>query len=91
MPRASFDAAVLLLLTAFIVFRVFWMMLGLCAKAEPATSTQIRIFTVGFVFIPSSYFFTGVPALPAGDAGSRSWLKYVVVWQVATTLSLCAY
>ena len=38
-----------------------------------------------------SYFFTGGPGLLAGPAGSRSWLKYVVVRQVATTLSPGAY
>ena len=81
-----------LLLTAFIVLRVFWIMLGLWAQAEPAASTQTRIFCVGFIFIASlPYFFPGVPGLPAGVAGSRSWLKYVVVKHVATTLSLDAY
>src|SRR5260370_17940746 len=51
MPRASFEAAVSWLLTAFMVLRVFWIMLGLWAEAKPAASTQTRIVRVGFVFI----------------------------------------
>ena len=73
------------------VLRVFWIMLGLCAEARPAAITQTRVVTIGFIFILSPYFFTGGPGLLAGAAGSRSWLKYVVVRQVATTLSPGAY
>ena len=77
MPSASFEAAVALWLTTFIVSRVFWIVLGLWAGAKPAASTETRIAVVivmaGFVFILSPYFFTGVPGLlAAGDAGSRS-------------------
>src|SRR4030081_1773569 len=46
MPRASFEAAVALLLTVFMVLRVFWIMLGLWAEARPAASTQLRIVIV---------------------------------------------
>src|SRR5208282_6235197 len=57
MPRASFEAAVALLLTVFIVLRVFWIMLGRWAEARPAASTETRIVVViviaGFVFILS--------------------------------------
>jgi len=93
MPRASFEAAVALLLTVFMVLRVFWIMLGLWAEAKPAASMQPRIVVVvvNAGFIMSPYFFTGGPGLLAGPAGSRSWLKYVVVRQVATTLSPGAY
>src|SRR3979490_1163597 len=49
MPRASFDQAVALLLTPFMVLRVFWIMLGLWAEAKPAASTQTKIVTVGFI------------------------------------------
>src|SRR6202171_1445957 len=49
MPRASFEAAVALLLTPFMVLRVFWIMLGLWAEAKPAASTQTKIVTVGFI------------------------------------------
>src|SRR6266849_1247075 len=49
MPRASFEAAVSWLLTAFMVLRVFWIMLGLWAEAKPAASMQTRIVTVGFI------------------------------------------
>src|SRR6266852_9361090 len=56
MPRASFEAAVSWLLTAFMVLRVFWIMLGLWAEAKPAASTQTRIVRVGFVFILSLLF-----------------------------------
>src|SRR5271165_5746199 len=66
-------------------------MLGLCAPAKPAAMAQTRIVTIGFILILSPYFFTGAAVLLAGPAGSRSWLKYVVVRQVATTLSLGAY
>ena len=62
-------------LTAFIVLRVFWITLGLWAKAKPAASTQARIVIVGVTLASScpSYFFTGGPGLLAGrDAGSRS-------------------
>src|SRR4029077_4217129 len=46
MPRASFEAAVALLLTPFMVLRVFWIMLGLWAEAKPAASTQTKIVVV---------------------------------------------
>src|SRR4030081_378774 len=46
MPRASFEAAVALLLTVFMVLRVFWIMLGFWAEARPAASTQLRIVVV---------------------------------------------
>src|SRR5450759_1910356 len=49
MPRASFEAAVALSRTVFIVLRVFWIMLGLWAVARPAASTQTRIVIVGFI------------------------------------------
>src|SRR3982074_44297 len=49
MPRASCDGAVALFLTAFMVLRVFWIMLGLWAEAKPAASTQTKIVTVGFI------------------------------------------
>src|ERR1700687_6304692 len=49
MPGSSFEAAVALLLTPFIVFRVFWIMLGLWAEAKPAASMLTRIVTVGFI------------------------------------------
>ena len=78
-------------LTVFMVLRVFWIMLGLWAEAKPAASTQTKIVVVNAGFIMSPYFFTGGPGLLAGPAGSRSWLKYVVVRQVATTLSPGAY
>ena len=82
-----------LLFTPFMVLRVFWIMLGLWAEAKPAASMQPRIIVVvvNAGFIMSPYFFTGGPGLLAGPAGSRSWLKYVVVRQVATTLSPGAY
>src|SRR5208283_4779133 len=57
MPRASFEAAVALLLTVFIVLRVFWIMIGLWAEAKPAASTETRMVVVmviaGFIFILS--------------------------------------
>jgi hypothetical protein len=77
-PSASFDAAVFLLDTAFMVLRVFWIMLGLCAEAMPTASaeTSIAVFIVfaGFLFILSPYFFAGGPdfAAAAGAPGSRS-------------------
>lgn|SRR5271156_6503001 len=76
-PRASFDAAVAWLLTAFMVSRVFWIILGLWAEAKPAAMTETRIVVViviaGFIFIVSSYFFTGGPGLLAATTvGSRS-------------------
>src|SRR5258708_4406352 len=46
MPRASFEAAAALLLTVFMVLRVFWIMLGLWAEAKPAASMQPRIVVV---------------------------------------------
>src|SRR5258706_4219278 len=49
MPSAAFEAAVALLLTPFMVLRVFWIMLGLWAEAKPAATTQTRIVTVGFI------------------------------------------
>src|SRR5580658_9397420 len=55
MASASFDAAAAWLLTAFIVLRVFWIMLGLWAEARPAASTATRMVVVlvmaGFLFI----------------------------------------
>src|SRR5271156_6681660 len=76
-PRASFDWAVAWLLTAFMVSRVFWIILGLWAEAKPAAMTETRIVVViviaGFIFIVSSYFFTGGPGLLAATTvGSRS-------------------
>jgi hypothetical protein len=57
MPSAWFEAALALLLTPFMVLRVFWIMLGLWAKAKPAASTETRIVVViamaGFIFILS--------------------------------------
>ena len=87
-PSASFDAAVALLRTPSITVFVFWIICGFCAPARPAASTPTRIVIVRFIVSP--YRFAGVPGLPA-PAGSKSWLKYVVVTQVATTLSLGAY
>src|ERR1017187_6864386 len=46
MPRASFEAAVALLLTPLAVARVLCMMLGLWAEAMPAASTHTRIVVV---------------------------------------------
>ena len=87
-PSASFDAAVAWLRTPSITAFVFWIICGFCAPARPAASTPTRIVIVRFIVSP--YRFAGVPGLPA-PAGSKSWLKYVVVTQVATTLSLGAY
>jgi hypothetical protein len=75
---ASFDAAAFLLDTVFMVLRVFWIMLGLCAEAMPTASaeTSIAVFIVfaGFLFILSPYFFAGAVgfAAAAGAPGSRS-------------------
>ncbi len=84
-----------LLLTVFMVLRVFWIMLGLWAEARPAASTvcnrELSSLSLTLASSCPSYFFTGGPGLLAGPAGSRSWLKYVVVRQVATTLSPGAY
>jgi hypothetical protein len=81
------------LLTALIVLRVFCTMPGLWAKATLAASAETRIAVVAVIagFIVSPYFFAGAAGVLAGPAGSRSWLKYVVVMQVATTLSPGAY
>src|SRR5438445_11504472 len=46
MPKASFEAAVALLLTVFMAFRSCWIMLGLWAEAKPAASMQPRIVVV---------------------------------------------
>src|SRR6202023_3087171 len=65
MPRASFEAAVALLLTPFIVFRVFWIMLGLWAEAKPAASKQTKIVTVGFsVSLLFLHRWSGLPGRP---------------------------
>src|SRR5208337_2300178 len=55
-PTAPFEAAAAFPLTAFILSRVVRIMLGLWAEAKPAASTQIKIVTVGFVFILSLLF-----------------------------------
>jgi hypothetical protein len=59
--KAWFEAAVALLLTPFIVLRVFWITLGLWAEARPAAIPQARIVAVMLIagFIVSPYFFAG--------------------------------
>jgi hypothetical protein len=48
-PSAAFEAAAELSCTAFIVARVFWTTLGLCAAASPEASTHTKIVILGFI------------------------------------------
>jgi len=94
-PKAAFDAAVAWLRTPSIFAFVFWIICGFCAEATPAASMQTRIVIARFIVSPYRFTgvtgdFPGIPGVPA-TAGCKSWLKYVVVTQVATTLSFGAY